>query len=206
MTQVSKTLPNYQGFAVDYDESQDPFFEVTVKETLAKIKQTATGALLLTKIASSSPSFISSSVATAKVVISPPGDRKLTPRGKIVMGGQLHDHPGMYAADVRHSRPSGTGDTSHLSNDQTSASNGSGCTCTVYFTNRVGQTSKGESAPPWLMLAHELVHCLHSLEGTKKDGIEEEYFTVGLNDYAKEPITENAFRNDAGMPARTSYP
>ena len=66
-------------------------------------------------------------------------------------------------------------------------------------------TSKGEEAHPYIVLAHELIHSLHCLEGTKVDSADEELSTTGLGKFADNPMTENKFRAAFGLALRTQY-
>jgi hypothetical protein len=67
--------------------------------------------------------------------------------------------------------------------------------------------------PPYIGLAHELIHAWHNAYGTKKQEYDdEENFTVGLAGYmlpdpAANPatITENMIRLEHGFPIRHKY-
>lgn len=63
--------------------------------------------------------------------------------------------------------------------------------------------------PPFIGLAHELIHAWHNAMGTKKgDYDEEENFTVGLGQYmvpGPNGITENMIRLEHGVPIRHRY-
>jgi hypothetical protein len=71
--------------------------------------------------------------------------------------------------------------------------------------------SGGPFVAPYVTLAHELVHALHCVSGTRKEGDFkfdipiEEIFTVGLGEYAKEEFTENAIRKEHGLELRTWF-
>jgi hypothetical protein len=80
------------------------------------------------------------------------------------------------------------------------------------------KTVNGIERPPFIALAHELVHANHFVEGTcfrelkgfahenRDSGLaEEEMRTVGLNQYKAEPLCENAIRQEHGIPLRTQY-
>ncbi len=89
----------------------------------------------------------------------------------------------------------------HESMDQYHASApGRGSVCIVNFHNsQVPQKDR-----PYIYLAHELIHCLHSLKGTKHRE-NDEPATIGLNEYANDPLTENQFLTDYGFQRRTHY-
>lgn len=63
--------------------------------------------------------------------------------------------------------------------------------------------------PPFIGLAHELIHAWHNAKGTKKqDYDDEENFTVGLGAYMLPTlgsITENMIRLEHGVPIRHRY-
>ncbi|HWF00679.1 MAG TPA: M91 family zinc metallopeptidase [Caulobacteraceae bacterium] len=63
--------------------------------------------------------------------------------------------------------------------------------------------------PPFVGLAHELIHAWHNAKGTKKASYEdEENFTVGLGAYmlpTPGAITENMIRLEHGVPIRHRY-
>jgi hypothetical protein len=74
----------------------------------------------------------------------------------------------------------------------------------------------GIQTPPYIALAHELIHALHSLSGdlrlqygggfaANSGLLHEEARTVGLGIYANTRISENAFRRRDGLPLRTYY-
>jgi hypothetical protein len=60
--------------------------------------------------------------------------------------------------------------------------------------------------PPFIGLAHELVHALHNLEGnTSRVPDVDERRVTGLYPFEHRPITENSIRADHNIPARASY-
>jgi hypothetical protein len=68
--------------------------------------------------------------------------------------------------------------------------------------------------PTWIVLAHELIHALHYLDGTRGEGstdhkgksvLNEELRTVGLGKFANEAICENQLRKEAMLTARLQY-
>lgn len=67
------------------------------------------------------------------------------------------------------------------------------------------------SRPPFIGLAHELIHCYHNLRGTstlvrgEEGKKEDEMRVVGLRGYENEPISENLIRREHQLPYRTSY-
>lgn len=69
----------------------------------------------------------------------------------------------------------------------------------------------GVEMPGFLALAHELVHALHRVTNTKKEGycaggaLEEEAYTVGAGKYAGGKYTENAVRAEHNLGLRGFY-
>jgi hypothetical protein len=68
--------------------------------------------------------------------------------------------------------------------------------------------------PSWIALAHELIHAWHHLGGNQYaeeinvsgTGIKrEELWTTGIGPYANTRISENALRQEAGLPLRAHY-
>jgi hypothetical protein len=79
----------------------------------------------------------------------------------------------------------------------------------VSYTNTAGVL---QPRPPFLGLAHELVHALHNLRGGQTghdigsySRVLYEYLCIGLADWAGEPISENAIRLSAGIALRNLY-
>ncbi len=73
------------------------------------------------------------------------------------------------------------------------------------FTNVQVVTRRGEKAEPYVVLAHELIHSLHCLQGIKMDGRDEELWTTGLGKYENNPMSENVFRAQFGLAKRQRY-
>ncbi len=84
---------------------------------------------------------------------------------------------------------------------------GVGSKAVIRFSNAVMSTNI--TSPPFIILAHELVHAAHYLCGHRWDGGEEER-TTGIGQWAPgqsmQPlVSENQIRQEAGLPPRTSY-
>jgi hypothetical protein len=96
------------------------------------------------------------------------------------------------------------------------ATNGAGTSSTVKWNSSQTVFQKQIMIPHFILLAHELVHCLHNVTGTNKGekkiavGSEqikhEEAYCVGLGPYTGELICENAIRAEwEGVPRRDTY-
>ncbi len=66
--------------------------------------------------------------------------------------------------------------------------------------------------PPYLALAHELVHAYHNISGTQTgheigtpSRVLYEFLCIGLGPWQNAAVSENRVRNSAGLPARTCY-
>jgi hypothetical protein len=79
-----------------------------------------------------------------------------------------------------------------------------------------GGTEPWHTYPPDVALFHEMTHANQAMHGTTVDGTGtnpgghgtanlRELQTSGLGPYAKDPITENAYRGARGLPLRTYY-
>ncbi len=66
------------------------------------------------------------------------------------------------------------------------------------------KTSKGETMFSFITLAHELIHSLHHVTGTRKDE-DEELWTTGIGMYIDEPMSENGIRKEFAMSLRIEY-
>lgn len=89
------------------------------------------------------------------------------------------------------------------------AKGGGGCGSVVFY-NPTTVTIPGQGdRPPFIGMAHELVHAWHNAMGTKKGSYDaEESYTVGLGQWASpDPtcITENRIRLDYGLAIRHKY-
>ena len=97
------------------------------------------------------------------------------------------------------------GGSSNAAVHQMGATNGTGSVCFMRFSNVQIMTRKGEKTYPFIVLAHELIHSLHCLQGIKMDGKDEELWTTGIGKYTDNPMSENAFRSQFGLPLRNQY-
>lgn len=89
------------------------------------------------------------------------------------------------------------------------AEGGGGCASAVFFNPEVTEVPGQGARPPFIGLAHELIHAWHNAMGTKQPSVDsEEEFTVGLGAWARpDPnlITENRIRLDFDVPIRHRY-
>jgi hypothetical protein len=98
------------------------------------------------------------------------------------------------------------GGSGNVPTDLVARCDGTGCVCIMEFSNVQIITTKFEKTEPYIVLAHELIHSLHCLQGISADRREdEELGTTGNGQYADQPLTENAFRSAFGLPPRIAY-
>jgi hypothetical protein len=90
--------------------------------------------------------------------------------------------------------------------NEANACNGVGSITSVTWHCNMMSTPDGER-PPYIALAHELIHALYNLKGEAfSDASHEEYRTVGLAPVADaREITENKIRAEHDIPLRTAY-
>jgi hypothetical protein len=93
------------------------------------------------------------------------------------------------------------------------AKNGTGSPSGVAWNSNIWVVPGQGQRPPFIGLAHELIHAWHNAYGLKKqDYDDEESFTVGIGAYmmpdpvaAPATITENMIRLEHGIPIRHKY-
>jgi hypothetical protein len=222
MAETRVVLPEFPGFAVQYDLMANPFFEPIVVETLRKIKTVELGKTLLTGINAADPKFRGDFPVGINVIIKPlVAGMQYNQSGykptKTWGSGGAFKVVGMVASSLAgHNLKRQVGDKTvdcPFWKDGTSANmavntaftgKDQGTVCYVTFSNAQFMTSKGEPCQPYIVLAHELIHSLHCLEG-KHAGADEELLTSGEGKYADEPMSEAAFRRAFRLASRAAY-
>ena len=213
MAELFQPLDAFPGFGVLYDPTKNPYFRLIMVENLKRLQSVAVGKSLLSAIQNAKPASRKDFPLGINVICKPTA-MMFTERGMNVI--KTHQADGTITMDgmkispnPAHS-PAGCpfwkagGGSANEAVDQTTADNGSGTVCVMFFTNVEIMTSKGEKTDPYIVLAHELIHSLHCLEGTRAK-TDEELWTTGIDKYASNPMSENAFRSAFGMPLRTKY-
>jgi hypothetical protein len=216
MQMVQQPLDGFPGFSVEYDQDKNPLFKSILLEGLGKINSVAEGQVLLAKIANAKPAFRGEFPPGVNVKCIPqqmiytqkfykpvtevnPDDRSETTVGMVarpILEVDL-DRPGS-----RFTMGSGSGNQGM---DEVARHDSTGCVCIMRFTNAQAVTSKGESAPAFIVLAHELIHSWHDLEGIALIGPAEEEWTTGIGKYAASNLTENSLRRAFKLPLRERY-
>jgi hypothetical protein len=110
---------------------------------------------------------------------------------------------------VQIGRPGEEGGSKCAPVSEENAKNGTGSASGVHWNPNIWVVPGQGMRPPFIGLAHELVHAWHNAKGIKKGNYdEEESFTVGLGRYAgggTRTINENLLRSEHNIPARTQY-
>lgn len=102
-----------------------------------------------------------------------------------------------------------------MSTSDANSCNGIGAPSVIKWDPKTTETPDG-ARPPWVALAHELIHCYHNLRGTSHliatatsstddEKKLDEMRVVGLRGYEMEPICENRIRKEHGVALRVSY-
>ncbi|MFZ6648539.1 M91 family zinc metallopeptidase [Undibacterium sp. TJN25] len=216
MAEIIAPLADYPGIACKYDTSANPFFVPIVREALGKIAESATGVKLLDLIAKASPRQRADFAPSINVMVVPEAMTFVQNGHKAVFfsGGGMKKNL-VPSNDPRHQAPAEApdgcqfyklGGSKNAAKDaNASTTQGQGSVCTMYFTNVEVMTSKGESARPYIVLAHELIHSYHCLYGIKKDGKDEELCTTGIEGFEDQDITENKIREELKIQKRIAY-
>jgi hypothetical protein len=213
MPEVTKVLEEFPGFAVRYDQTTRPLFRAIVKETLRRLTTVAIGNELLGAIAAARPHSRADFLPGVNVLCIPT-------RINVTQSGYRREVlddvdgtekiTGMTPTTLPKFSPPRcrfwhAGGSSNEAVDQTAGSNATGTVCLMRFSNAPVVTDKGESTHAFIVLAHELIHSLHALQGVTIESGDEELWTTGLGRYARERMTENAFRHQFGIVLRKHY-
>lgn len=173
---------NYPGIIIRNDASKNPTFVLTVKEQLDKIASQPVGRLMLREIAD-------------RAIAQPFGYKVCIQRTANTVDLK-NDLPGK--------RWHGTNVTKG-SKMNLATNGGGGTTSAIYYNPNVYVTPDG-TRPPYIGLAHEMIHAHHNLHGTSLNVVhDDEHKVVGMGEYATAPITENKIRAEHQVADRTSY-
>jgi len=208
---MATALLGFPGFGVEFDEAKNPFFKSIMLENLRLIQSKPLGSALLKQIAEAKPKSRGDFPAGINVMCQP---TSIT----YTQSGQkpqfLYDENGTRSvtgmAASNHPRHNIEGCSFHISGtshcnavDQSQTTSG-GTVCYMAFSNAQIIETTGAVCWPHIVLAHELIHCLHNLTGNNADK-DEEIRTTGIGKYADEAMSENALRREFGLPERQSY-
>ncbi len=213
MAELYQAVDAFPGFGVRYDPAKNPYFLLILVDNLKKLQSVAVGKSLLSSIQNAKPTSRGDFPLGINVMCVPSA-MMFTQSGFSAIKTYRDDHTftvdGMRSSASPAHSPAGCpfwkagGGSANEAMDPTAQSNGTGTVCRMFFTNVEIMTTKGEKTDPYIVLAHELIHSLHCLEGTSAK-TDEELWTTGIDKYANNPMSENAFRTAFGLPLRTQY-
>lgn len=204
MADVTEVLPEFPAFGVRYDPTVNPFFKAIMVENLRLVGSVAAGQTLFGYIKDAKPTSRGDYPIGINVMCVPKAVKYVESGFKPAAGGTI-----AASDDKRHIAPNGCnhyliGSSANAAVNPVDSDNGKGTVCKMMFTNAQMITSRGESARPYVVLAHELIHSYHSLYGIKKPK-DEELWTTGIGIYSDDPLTENVFRAQFKLAPRTEY-
>lgn len=201
-----RTNPRYPGFAF-LGEPPSPSTEACFYSDLALIQSRSLGADLLADIARASP-------GVRKITNGNDKDREINfPKNinVIVRPTTMTFYETGIEFPSRRIYPPVPGRNFYpkggcmaIAGDVDAAGNGTGSVSLVNYTNTQLFTGKGEKTFSFIVLAHELIHSLNHLQGRLHND-DEEQRTTGLNQYASEKYSENAFRQAFLLESRQVY-
>jgi len=211
-----RKLAGYAGIGIEYTQTKNPFFEALVLENMRKIEQLKTGKTLLQLIAQAKPKTRDKNFPVGvNVVFRPPFEKILSAPGmkRSFAGGMRLDDPVKYDAWKNKNQGQliptlGAKTSAEPTTKQGGAEHSPsvGCTCWVNYSNIEILSKDGTWHVPHIAMAHEMIHCWHSLNGlSNPDMRQEEYQTVGIKGFDSLPVTENKIRFESGIQLRTKY-
>ncbi len=178
-----------KGIYLDYNKSEQPYLGMHVEDCMRATSPSKTMKKLLRRIGQARPTVTLGQNAPkgCNVLIQPPTTKKLVSllRDRNIKSWDM----GSKTAASEASTPAATG------------GRGAGSACWVYFSSR-----EYKACPLFITFAHELIHCLHMLEGAMNPTNQlEEYATVGIHGYEEAEITENRIRFELKLELRDTY-
>jgi hypothetical protein len=210
----------FDGIIAECDD-KDLYFVLNVREALQKLAEKPKGKLLIAKIVASDPAH----KGTYKLRIYAPTKRELTQNGYALCFGNMFAVPPCGTRDGKvggNLIPGAKEDNiTHSNSIPDSETPGRGSATNIRWnSSQILIPLTGKHVPPFIGLAHELIHAYHHLYGLKKTtekkwmheaGIEmttqeEEWYTTGIKGYEEEEITENKIRDEWKIELRTDYP
>ena len=221
---ISKST-EFGGIDFSYDASKNPFFEALVNENLRKIRALPTGKAILQEIEIAKPAYVPKEWPAGinvlfqppleKVMIAPGLKRARTADDENPYTLVLRDKDLFFDWDLRgrgalvpglDAKTAAKEVKTQLAQVGANGKPGGGCGCWCDFSNIEIRSKSGEWLPTEITMGHELIHCVHHLNGiTRKNFKEEEWATVGIKGFDKQALTENKLRNEAGYKVRTKY-
>ena len=219
MSAYQQKLMEFPAFGLHFDPNANPFFRSMVLEDLRRIASKPIGEKLLAEIAAARPRARTVTnggddlraipfLEGINVMITPTSMQYIQSGYKMVFTGAGMDKRPTKSDLPMHNLPGcpyyPVGGSQAVAGDVMAAGDGTGSVSIMKFTNTQVRTSKGEVTHSFIVLAHELIHSLHHVTGTRRDDVEEQW-TSGIGVFCNEPMSENKIREAFGIPARISY-
>lgn len=221
-----KELEGFKGFAIEYDQSANPFFEKIMIENLSLLQSKSLGRKLLRRIGRATPKARADFPIGIHVICRPymmqyvQSGSRLRTEVKLdgsevayAMSPSSEEHHNVKRLEESQSAGWETWRKSCSFHKRGSSLNKAavppemskgGSVCFMDFSNAQVMESNGAMCWPHIVLAHELIHSLHCLRGEHANENEERK-TVGMDEFADEELTENAFRVAFGLDPRDAY-
>jgi len=200
-------------------------FGLSIKECLQRIRRFPTGDILLNQIKHAVPLAVSPTIADSpavrnlqfdisiNVIIMPTVVRYMQSGYMEVFGEMVESSSsGHNPPRAAFWRRAGTGAHTEALDTEAASRPGIGSKAVITFSN--AQMSSSIETPPFIVLAHELIHAVHHLYGYRWDGQEEDR-TTGTGNFdggrsgrgpgIRPLLSENELRREAGLPIRRSY-
>ncbi|SEG91380.1 Papain fold toxin 1, glutamine deamidase [Actinacidiphila yanglinensis] len=173
------------GIHIRWDSGTDPRFLETVQEDLRRLASKPTGRALLERIAAAATTSKLAAWQQAKVKI------ERTGAGTVI---------GKRAEFLAHA-----GNVTKPINSQWATQSGKGTLSLVRYNPNAWETADG-LRPPFIGLAHELIHAYRNLNGlSHPTAAVDEAQLVGFGEYADLEFTENKIRAEHGLAPRRTY-
>ena len=175
----------FHGIHVRWDPNVDPTFIHTVQEQLELLASKPVGKRLLESIGQSSATTSLSNWQHAKVKIE-----------RVGAGTVIDDDPSfmLHAGNVTIS-----------TNSNSATTEGKGAPSLVRYNPNAWETADG-LRPPFIGLAHELIHVQRNLHGLSNSRTEsDEAEVVGFRESSTLEFTENKIRAEHGLAPRSTY-
>ena len=185
-TRTEFDLNRFPGIVIQHEDAVASTFHLSIKELLLKIATKPKGAELLNQISTNNHNGHAGMGYWG-------GARLLIKRSTVsgVTIGKAGEEGGNMCVRL---------------NELDASKTAVGCCSYIMFNPNIYVVPNQGPRPPYIGLAHEMVHCLHNLLGeAHQDTPTEESRTVGIGRFSGEAICENVIRAEHDIALRTSY-
>jgi len=211
-------FPEFRGVDIQVPRSMQnrETFVLNIRECLQHIRRFPSGDILLNQIKYARPQAVSPRNAQSEetrslkfgistMVVIVPMAVEYVQSGYLMFGGMVPSSNPQHNPVGRFYRRGGAS-TEALDLDAAGMI-GVGSKAVIRFSNAI--MPSGINTPPFIILAHELIHAQHYLFGVRHDpSIVEENRTMGVgkyDTYLRPLVSENQIRREAGLPIRIAY-